>query len=163
MNKSIYEFTKKNDLASITTYQAGALQAAVHRLLQKQSDEILKEYGITKMQWMVIGAILDADSEGVRITDLTKSLGTTLPYLTNTINTLELKKIVVRKSHHKDNRAKLVAVHPSYIATCTEIELAMRRQLRSIIYNHVGEEDFLTYMKVLSQLYNTLHQNDKSV
>lgn len=139
-------------LRTITTYQAGILQSSAHRLLQKYSDEVLRPYGITKMQWMITGSILDAGKDGIRITDLAKLLDTTLSYLTNTINLLESKGILERTTLDTDERAKMVTVSPAFIPKCREIEKDLRAHLREVIYKDITQDEFLTYMKVLHKL-----------
>lgn len=141
-----------SDLSGITTYQAGVLQATAHRLLQKQCDIILRPYDITKMQWLIIGTILDAGEAGVRITDLAKKLDTTLSYLTNTINLLESKQMLVRAIDERDVRAKIVRVDDAFKPKCADIEAALRQGLRESIYAHISPEDFRVYMKVMAQL-----------
>lgn len=152
MSKSIYTFSDKGDLSGITTYQAGALQSAVHRSLQKYSDKALQRFGITKMQWMIIGVVLDAGIKGARITELAEVLGTTLPYLTTTINLLESKGMLQRVVNTNDNRSKLVIINPTFVPTCAEIETALRDELRKSIYSQVDPKDFYIYVKVLHQL-----------
>ena len=139
-------------LSSITTYQAGVAQAAMHRALQKRCDEILKPFGITKMQWLIIGTVLDAGPGGMRLSDLAGMLDTTLSYLTNTINLLESRGFVVRTDHGSDSRAKLITVSPEFSAQCAHIEATLRDGLRQTIYANVNQKDFQTYMKVLYQL-----------
>lgn len=142
----------ESGLKAITTYQAGILQSSTHRLLQKYSDEVLRPYGITKMQWMITGTILDAGKDGIRITDLAKTLDTTLSYLTNTINLLESKRILERTTDEQDERVKLVTVHPSFVPKCREIEKDLRNHLREVIYKDITPEEFQTYMIVLHKL-----------
>lgn len=142
----------QNKLSTITTYHAGILQSSTHRLLQKYSDEILKPYGITKMQWMIIGSVLDEGEQGVSITDLAKKLDTTLSYLTNTINLLESKGILERTAHDKDDRVKLVTVNTKFLLKCKEIETHLRDHLRKVIYKDITPEEFLTYIQVLQKL-----------
>lgn len=143
---------KNYDLSTTTTYQAGATQAYVHRKLQKICDDILAPYGITKMQWLVIGTVYDAKAEGVRLSDLAEKLGTNLPYLTNTINLLEGRGILVRKENTQDSRSKLVAVADSYKAKCQEIEATLREGLRQTIYAGIDPVEFRVYIKVLNEL-----------
>lgn len=128
------------------------MQSAAHRLLQKHCDAVLKEYGISKMQWLIIGTVLDAGKKGARITELAEKLGTTLPYLTTTINILESKQMVRRIENKRDNRSKLITVNPLFTPQCEEIELVLQRTLRETVYSHIDTEDFKTYIKVLSQL-----------
>lgn len=152
MAKSTNKFMSSGELASVTTYQAGVMQAASHRVLQRHCDEILKDYGITKMQWLIIGTVLDAGDDGMRITDLAEKLGTNLSYLTNTINLLENKQILTRKNHATDSRAKLVCVEHNFTKQCQEIEDTLRNGLRDSIYSQVSPEEFHVYMKVMNQL-----------
>lgn len=136
----------------VTTYQAGVVQAAAHRGLQKICDDILRPYGLTKMHWMITGTILDAGPNGISITDLAGKLSTKLPYLTNTINLLESKGMLKRQISNNDERTKLVVVSDRYIATCKEIEQTMRRQLRTTIYRDISRQEFEIYMSVVYKL-----------
>lgn len=148
MNKS----TRFMNIRDITTYQAGVIQAATHRALQKQCDEILRPYGISKMQWLIIGTVMDSGPDGIRITELSEKLGTTLGYLTNSINLLESKNIVSRITDKNDSRSKYVAINKSYMKTCEEIENFLRDKLRETIYSNIDQNDFRIYMKVLYKL-----------
>lgn len=145
MNNSI-------DLGKITTYQAGAAQAAMHRALQKVCDDILKPFGITKMQWLIIGTVLDAGSKGMRVSDMAQSLGTTIPYVTTAINLLESRHMLLRIENDNDSRSRLVIIHPSFAPKTGDIEATLRNGLRKTIYAGIDVNDFRTYMKVLYQL-----------
>ena len=140
------------NIRDITTYEAGVVQAHAHRQLQKYCDEALVQFGITKMQWLVVGTIFEAGTNGIRISDLAQKLGTTLPYLTNTVNLLESKHIVTRKDHGDDSRAKLVTVNKSFRPKCAEIEQTLRKALRQTIYADIDPKDFETYIRVLYKL-----------
>lgn len=150
---------KNSDVRRLTTYQAGAIQASVHRVLQKQCDLILKPYGITKMHWMIIGHVFDAGKAGIRNSDLSASLGTTIPYITTAINLLESKGYLLRKGNVEDGRSKLITINPTLIPKCYEIENTLREGLRESVYAKVDPADFEIYMKVMYQLHS---MNDKS-
>lgn len=133
----------------IATYEAGIVQAIVNRKLQKYCDDILKPFGITKSQWLVIGTIKESGDEGVRLTELAEKTDTTLAYLTNTINLLESKGMLVRISEKKDTRAKRISVDASFIKECDVIEKALREGLKSMLYKNIEPAEFQIYMKVL--------------
>lgn len=137
---------------TLTTYQAGVLQASAHRGLQKYCDEILRQYGLTKMHWLITGTVLDYGEEGINITDLAQKLSTKLPYLTNTINLLESKNILERRTDENDERTKRVIVAPEFKSKCEEIERTLRNQLRGTIYQNVTPEEFRIYMDVVYKL-----------
>lgn len=140
------------DSHALTTYQAGVMQAAAHRLLQKRCDDILRPYGITKAQWLIIGTVLDTGKRGIRLTDLAAKLDTTLPYLTTAINLLESKDILERSAHDKDDRVKLVKVNAGFARKCQQIERTLREALRKSIYADVTPEEFHVYLRVLQKL-----------
>lgn len=140
------------NLATITTYHAGATQAYVNRKLQKVCDAILKPFGITKMQWLIIGNVFDSGDKGIRISDLADKLGTNAPYLTNAINLLEANKILSRTENSSDSRSKLVVVNDKFAAQCPEIEAALRDGLRKTIYADIDPLEFSIYIKVQEQL-----------
>ena len=150
--KSTRKIKSEGSYTAMTTYDAGVMQASVHRLLQRHCDAILKPYGITKAQWLLIGTVLGAKKRGVRVSDLAVQLDTTLAYLTNTINLLESKDMLVRTVNDNDGRAKFVTVHPKFRNKCIEIENTLRDGLRKLVYSGIDREDFNTYMKVMYQL-----------
>ena len=141
-------------LSNITTYQAGTVQAAMHRLLQKKSDEVLKPFGLTKMHWMIIGNVIDAGDKGIRMSDLASLLGTSLPYLTKAVNALEKQQYVLRASNDGDQRAKIITANPQYADKYQEIELQLRQALREQIYQDIDPEEFATYIRVMYKLHD---------
>ncbi len=148
-------------LSNITTYQAGAMQASTNRVLQRHCDEILKSYGLTKMQWLIIGSVLDAGNKGIRITEVTKKLNTTMSYLTTTINLLESKNMLTRKENNDDSRSKLIYINKDFAPKCYEIEKTLRKSLRNSIYTHVNPKEFQIYMKVMYELARSDSHNVK--
>lgn len=137
---------------SLTTYQAGILQATAHRMLQKHCDVILSPYDISKMQWLIIGAVLDSGPAGIRLTDLSRQLGTTISYITSAVKLLEAKNMLVSTDSAVDSRSKLITVHADFLPQCQEIEKTLRDGLRKSIYTHVKPEDLKIYMQVLQDL-----------
>ena len=150
--KSTKASVNSGDLSVITTYQAGVAQSSAHRVLQKYCDEVLSRYGITKMHWLIIGTVLDAGEAGVRLTDLTDKLGTTMPYLTTTVNLLESKGMLQRTGHKSDSRSKVITINEDFAPKCDEIELTLRNALRQSVYADINPAEFRIYMKVLFQL-----------
>ena len=147
------DFSQK-DISQITTYQSGIAQAAAHRVVNRTVSDFLLRYDLTAMQWFTIGAISDAGKAGIRLSDLTRRLDTTLPYVTNTINLLESKNMVQKITHSGDSRIKLVSVTPAYSPQVAEIERELREHLRVVLYDedHISRDELQTYISVLYKL-----------
>ncbi len=152
MTKSTH--SEKRDISQITTYQSGIVQSSAHRVLNRVTSDYLLRYGLSSMQWFMIGSIYDAGTSGVRLSDLMRRMNTTLPYITNTISLLESKRIVNKITHSGDSRIKLVSIAPSYISTIGEIEDGLRDHLRAALYKdgHITRDELSAYITVLYKL-----------
>lgn len=142
------------DLSRITTYQVGGLEAAAYRSVRAFKDALLKKYGITSMQWFIIGAVLDAGTKGLRITDLSEQLDTTLGFMTNSVNLLESKNILRRIENSSDSRSRLITINKQFVPTCKKIEHELRTELRRTIYAQVTPVELHAHIKVLKLLAN---------
>ncbi len=152
MEKSTKHDSKELDIADITTYQAGVIQSTAFRVMNKVTATMLKDYNLSTMQWFIVGTVYDAGDEGISITDLSRKLDTGISFLTNSINVLELKKMVVRRDHGTDSRVRLVHINPSFKPKCVQIENKLREEMRKTLYSHITREELTTYIKVLNQL-----------
>lgn len=149
------------NLSKLTTYQAGVTQARAHRALSAKIGDYLRAHNLTTMQWSVLGFVYDAGKDGVRISDLAKELDTSLAFITNTVNTLEAKRMVVRSEHGSDNRAKLVHVTPEYAPKVASIEKELHRRFRKWLMDMVPSPDLGTYLKVLEQIAHNDSNKDE--
>jgi DNA-binding MarR family transcriptional regulator len=138
-------------LRDLTTYQVGATESAAHRALRKHKDACLQEYGITGMQWYIIGTVLDAGRKGIRITDLADQLGTTMAFMTNTVNLLESKTILARSESGEDSRSRAIHITPKFKPQCKKIEAELRAKLRKSMYSKVTPEELAIYVKVMTK------------
>lgn len=146
-------FSQK-DMGQISTYQSGVAQASAHRVVNRVVSDFLLSYDLTAMQWFIIGYIFDSGEKGITLGDLSKIIGTTLPYTTNTINLLESKGIVTKKVHEKDSRVKLVTINKQHYEMVEEIETGLREELRRVLYGRdsISRDDLNTYIRVLYQI-----------
>jgi DNA-binding MarR family transcriptional regulator len=152
MNSSTQLSASAHHLSETRTWQTGILQVSVQRDIKKLSDSFLKQYDLTTMHWFVLGAVLDAGDAGIRLTDLAVRVGTTLGYLTNAVNNLELKHMMVRVDHASDSRTKLLMIAPEFISQCKVIENGLRELLRDEFYKKISREELQQYISVLEKL-----------
>lgn len=150
-----------SDLTKLPTYHAGVAQSSAYRMLMKLTDGAVKQYGITSMQWFMIGSIYDAGNSGVTITQLSKVLDTNVPYITNTVNVLVSKNIIARSLHSDDSRSKVVTIHPDFYDQVKLIENELRIKLQKILYADITPQELLAYVKVLYKINKvTLSEDD---
>lgn len=141
--------------SELTTYQAVVLQSRAHRAIKTHLTEMLKEHGITMMQWSILGLVADANEQGVRISDLAHALDTSLAFITTSVNVLEAKGFVVRAGHTQDNRAKLVRLSEDFAPKVAKIESDLGAKQQDFLYSNVDTKDIDVYFKVLRQFAKT--------
>jgi DNA-binding MarR family transcriptional regulator len=134
------------------------MQATMNRALQKEYDTVLKPYGITKMHWLIIGTVLDAGREGIRLTELSQVINTTMSYVTTAVNLMESKGMIVRTDSEFDSRSKMISINESFAPKCAEIEASLRDSLRKTIYAKIDSIEFKIYMKVMHQLSSSTQE-----
>ena len=144
----------KLDISQITTYQSGIAQASAHRIINRTVTDFLFQYGITSMQWFILGIIYDAGDQGLRMSDLMRKIHTTLPYITNTITLLESKQMVKKISHAGDSRVKLISIPNEFKPEIVEIETRLREHLRKTLYSEDGisRQELSNYISVLYKI-----------
>jgi DNA-binding MarR family transcriptional regulator len=137
------------DISQITTYQAAMIQSIAHRQLGTMKNKILKDKGLSMMQWVVLGYVHDSGEEGTRISEIAEALGTTLAFITSNVNILESKNFVTKVKHEHDSRARLVSFRPEQEQQFQKIELEVRDELRKTIYSKVSREELNNYVNTL--------------
>lgn len=140
------------DLRNLSTYQAGIMQSSAHRALGAFVAQLLQPYGLSMMQWFILGLVHDAGPNGARMSELTKQLDTTMGFVTNHINRLESMKLVSRTVDPIDTRARIVKLVPSARQKVEKIEADLRVGMREGVYSRVSSAELMTYLKVLSKL-----------
>ena len=139
------------ELSSISTYRAAVYQARAYRSLKALTARILKPYNLTMMQWVVLGFVYDSGPRGVRITTLADEIKTTQAFITITVNSLEDKKMIIRKVDPQDNRAKTVILDPKHKKLVKKIEADMRTELKKNLYDRITAEELQIYVSVLAK------------
>lgn len=142
------------DISQISTYESGVMQATANRLLGRINADFLNQYGLTPMQWFVIGFAYDAGTAGVRLSDLKSILDTSMPFITNIVNQLESKGILQKLAHTDDNRVKIAVLSPRYKKTAEKIEAGLRDDLREKLYSasDITREELSAYITVLHKI-----------
>ncbi len=154
MTKSTPKIIIPASLSDVTTYQSGVAQSAAMRNLNRFTASFLRTYDLTTMEWFIIGTVYDAGTKGISLTNLKNKLGTTMPYITNSVNTLLAKNVLEKSLDTSDARTKIVTVAPSYRHSCQEIEKHLRAKMRELFYAQITPEELRTYVTVLYKMSN---------
>ncbi len=142
------------DISEISTHESAIVQAAAHRTTVKVLQKFLSNYGLTSTQWSIIGLSYNAGDKGVRLKDLMATLDTSMPFITSTVNLLEVKGIVDKVNDPNDNRIKSAVLKPSYRLEVEKIENKLRNVLRQELYaqDNITREELDTYITVLYKI-----------
>lgn len=138
--------------ADISTYRAAVTQSRAQRALKLKVSDLLRQHGITMMQWSIIGLVNESGKTGMRISDLAHELNTSMAFITTIVNILEAKKVVQKTSHERDSRAKVVRMHDSFRPKVEAIEASLHTQMGDWLNTRASQKDLAIYFTVLNSL-----------
>jgi len=153
MKKSIKNIAtlvkERKNLSILKTYNSGLLQAKAYRLLKSYISLTLKKYGISTVEWALIGQLYEVKS--VTITEAAKILDVEKPFATNLAETLRKKGFVKRLVDKDDRRSKRISLTDKGNLQVPIIESDVRGAMSKIL-NEVSVEDIFSYVKVLEEI-----------
>lgn len=135
---------------SITTYNVGLLQAKVYRKLKDLTNEALKPYDISSVEWAFLGVIFD-HSTGIRSTELAKKLGVKAPFITELVPKFEQRKLLKYEKDDSDARVKKIILTTDGKKLVSEIEKVLRAESKKWL-DGLSFKDVYTYLKVLRKI-----------
>lgn len=132
------------------TYRVGLLQTKAYRVLKHQTTKLLEPYGISSVEWAMLGLLYDA-SKGLRSKKLADELGVEAPFVTTINSKLLDLGYIIHVSDPEDNRAKLVCLTSKGKKFVDETEVYLRQEMK-FLFKDVSINDILAYLNVLQDV-----------
>ena len=136
--------------APLSTYKAGLLQAKAYRILKHRTNELLRPYDLSSLDWAVLGLLFDHE-KGFKLSELAKLLGIEAPFASIMIDVLEKKKLVKRIVHPDDRRAKIIILTSQGKKIVPIIEKDLREHTKDLIHG-ASLSSLQGYLKVLNTI-----------
>lgn len=132
------------------TYTGGLLQAKVYRIIKIFTNEKLRPYHISTIEWALIG-LLNDNQKGIRPSELAEMLGVESPFVTLLIRRLHKLEIVDIKKDTTDNRVKMVYLTKKGITMVPKIESFIRSEVGMLVEG-ISHKDIICYLSVLEKI-----------
>ncbi len=128
------------------TYAVGLLQSRAYRALKQQTALLLKEDGLTPIEWSMIG-IIDDHPASIRASDIAGLLGVKAPLVSRMIKRLSASGWI-KANHSDDKRLRLLVITPEGKKKLQEIEKRLHAGMRPLFHG-VKPKDLLGYLHTL--------------
>lgn len=128
------------------TYAVGLLQSRAYRALKQQSALLLKEDGLTPIEWSMIG-IIDDRTSSISASDIAHLLGVKAPLVSRMIKHLSASGWV-KTAPSSDKRQRLLLLTPEGKKKLEKIEKHLHVGMRPLLHG-VKPRDFLGYLHTL--------------
>lgn len=135
----------------MNAHQTMILKASAYRLTKEHIGKALKPFGLTMLQWVTLGLVHDAGSQGVSPTQLARELHVSQAYVSGLLTHLHAKQLIENKTNNKDARSHTVAVTSHGKDMVIKAERKVREQLKNWLAP-ISKEDIAVYMKVLEEI-----------
>jgi MarR family transcriptional regulator for hemolysin len=139
------------ELPSIPTYHACVLHARAYRTVREFMVSKLEPYGLTMMEWALLGVVDETKSAGISPSELSHTIDVGLPMITGMVNRVEAMQLIDRKSTDKDKRRRVVIVTPKGRQIVKKVESQMRADF-GIWLSDVDPKELEAYVIVMRQL-----------
>ncbi len=133
-----------------STYNVGLLQAKAYRLLTHRTNMLLAPYGLTSVQWAMLGVLFD-NAQPLALVQLAEKLEVDPPFITVLVAGVEKTDLIKIEAHPKDRRTKLVSLTHKGRKLVPEIEKILRREMKTSIHG-VNLRHLLGYYKTLQAI-----------
>jgi DNA-binding MarR family transcriptional regulator len=134
----------------ISTYNTGLVQTKAYRTLQAETKRLLQPYGITTVEWAMLGVLYD-NPNGLRFLPLAEVLGVEQSFVTVLTAKLKKKGLVQVVIDEHDRRHKWILLTSSAKPFVKKVEKVVRNGVRPIL-GDLTRKDILTYLKVLERI-----------
>lgn len=149
-------FEKLKELKSdLTTYGIGLLQAKAFRILKQQTNEALKKYNISSVDWALLG-VLHEHAAGLRLSEIASILGVEAPFVTQTMDSLLAQDLIDKTALGNDARVKMLQLTDKGKRLIPEIEAHTRKEMRHLLHG-ASPRDVLAYRKILKVIIDNSH------
>ncbi len=147
----------QNAIQHNKTYTAGLLQARVYRLFKSYTQEKLKKYHISTIDWALLGLLYEIP-DGIRPSVLAEQLGVESPFVTVIIRKLRKLELVENITDKKDSRVKIMHLTEKGRDVIPKIEEYLKQETRKLVKD-ISRADLMTYLSVLEHI----NRNGKNI
>lgn len=139
-------------MSTMTMYQACLMHSRAERVLKTIVAKHLKNFGITRMEWIVL-ASLESNTKvgGYTMSELSQVLDIKLSQLTILSGGIISSGLAKQVTSHSDKRTKLVTITPKGKKLVEQIDASMRQALREWL-SHISRAQLINYMQTLKLL-----------
>lgn len=121
----------------------------------RKVDEIYKhatnEIGLSVIEWYIMRVLYEQD--GLMSSQLAKAVGRTATSFTPTVDQLENKGLIERRTHPSDRRSVTIHLTAKGKALKPKVE-AIANGIDSKLINGINPEDWQSYQRVLATFQN---------
>lgn len=143
------------DLSEITMYQACLMHSRAERMLKTIVAKHLKEYKLTRMEWIVLASLeSNTAAGGYSMSELSSILDVKLSQLTILTSGMVDNGLAKQVTSAKDKRTKLITITAKGSKLIGSIEKSMRQAMREWLED-IPRSKLKVYIETLDMLGKT--------
>ena len=138
-------------MSQISAYEIGLFHSQVHRTLRGIVSQHLEQFGVTMMEWLLLGTVKAGPKEGVTMTTVARTLHVTLPQVTALTTVLMQSKLIKQRVSKHDRRNKYLVCSGSAKKLLQDIDKVIDTALQEWMAD-VSAADKATHLQVMRML-----------
>lgn len=139
-------------LEGLNIHELSMAQMRVSRITEQFNQKLVKRYGVTPIEWLVLSSIAEHSPDGIRVTDLAGVFDVKTTYITSVLNGLRAKSCIDTRFDPNDARVRLAVVTKTGAKQLSHIEQTARQVIVERLGGVIPARDFERYATVLIRL-----------
>lgn len=143
----------ENTLSKTRIHELATLQPSISKAIGGYHHDLLRRYGLSRIEWHILCVINDATKEGgIRVTDLAVMFDVKTTYITAALNSLRAKAYVDTRLDASDARVRRAVVTKKGSKEIPVIERYVSKHLAEYLDGHITDEELKVYVGILRKL-----------
>jgi MarR family 2-MHQ and catechol resistance regulon transcriptional repressor len=142
---------------------SGAMMCQIMMLnsvIERTGNRLVEEHGLTLPQWLALGAISHAGSEGMPHSQIGHKLMLSKAPITGIVDRLERAGLVVRHADTKDRRVSRAIATSKGIETWRDVKKTLRNHNEEIIGATLSDDEQETLLRLMGRMLDAYAQSD---
>lgn len=140
-------------LDDIKMYETCLVHTRADRVLRTITNNLLAEFNITMMEWLLLGVVSEANRSGITLSDIAKRLDVSQPQVTALMDKVVTQRLVRQKVHKQDRRSRTAVLTIKGKRLLDNIETSFKEFMKTWL-SEIPEDQLAAYASLVQRIAN---------
>ncbi len=129
--------------------QIAVLHSKAYRFLRADVSKMLAPFALSLSEWSIVSLL--AQNPQILSSEIANTLGVELPLVTNLVNALETRKLILKGKGLQDHRQRTLTLTPTGKSIAKKVQKHLAKKL-ALYFSDVPQKNIDTYISVMEAI-----------